>query len=210
MLIALGMVFLPSHAEPSTEFGYQILPEKLLENTEGLIQLYVSANGIMVPESINNLKVISSDNSIIKVIGVEQFNDYITNIKIQALNPGNTKLAVAASGFLSKEIPIQVYNNNNFPTQIMMKITPNDFPVDGPKFGYISVEILTTSGLPTKVENDIIVSISTPNIDVIELDETELVIQKGDYFAVGKFTVKASGDATIFADIQFRCLKGTR
>ncbi len=167
VLIAISMVFMPSYAESSAEFGYQLLPEKLLENNEGILQLYVSSSDIMIPVSINNLKVVSTDNSIIKVIGVEQFNEYITNIKIQALSPGSANLVVAASKFLSEEIPIQVYNNNNYPTQIMMKFTPDDFPVDGPKFGYVSVEILTTSGSPTKAEDDIIVSISTPNTDVV-------------------------------------------
>ena len=200
VLIAVSIVFMPSYAESSTKFGYQLLPEKLLENTEGIFQLYVSANGIMMPKSINNLKVISTDNSIIKVIGVEQFNEYITNVKVQALNPGIVNLVVAASGFLSEEIPIKVHNNNNYPSQIMMQLTPDDFPVDGPRFGYLAVESLTTSGLPTKAENDIIVSISSPNTDVIELEDDKLVIQKGDYFAVGKFSVKNSGDAIIFAE----------
>jgi len=156
------MVFVPSYAAASTEFGYQLLPEKLLENTEGILQLYVSSNGIMIPKSINNLKVVSTDNSIIKVIEVEQFNEYITNIKIRALSPGIANIVVAASEFLSEEIPIQAYGNNNYPSQIILQLTPNDFPVDGPKFGYFSVETLTTSGLPTKTENDIIVRISTP------------------------------------------------
>ena len=200
VLIAVSMVFMPSYAESSTKFGYQLLPEKLLENTEGIFQLYVSANGIMMPKSINNLKVVSTDNSIIKVIGVEQFNEYITNVKVQALSPGIANLVVAASGFLSEEIPIKVHNNNNYPSQIMMQLTPDDFPVDGPRFGYLSVESLTTSGLPTKAENDIIVSISSPNTDVVELEDDKLVIQKGDYFAIGKFSVKNSGDAIIFAE----------
>ena len=200
VLIAVSMVFMPSYAESSAKFGYQLLPEKLLENTEGILQLYVSANGIMMPKSINNLKVISTDNSIIKVIGVEQFNEYITNVKVQALSPGIVNLVVAASGFLSEEIPIKVHNNNNYPSQIMMQLTPDDFPVDGPRFGYLSVESLTTSGLPTKAENDIIVSISSPNTDVVELEDDKLVIQKGDYFAVGKFFIKNSGDAIIFAE----------
>jgi len=185
---------MPSYAQSSTNFGYQLLPEKLLENTEGILQLYVSANGIMMPKSINNLKVVSTDNSIIKVIGVEQFNEYITNVKVQALSPGITNLVVAASGFLSEEIPIKVHNNNNYPSQIMMQLTPDDFPVDGPRFGYFSVESLTTSGLPTKVENDIIVSISSPNKDVVEIEDDKLVIKKGDYFVVGaRYNLISSG-----------------
>jgi len=81
-----------------------------------------------------------------------------------------------------------------------MKLTPKDFPIDGPKFGYFSVETMTTSGLPTKAENDVIVRISSPNTNVVEIEDDKLVIYKGDYFAIGKFSVKNSGDAIIYAE----------
>jgi len=114
--MTLGIFFLPIYAEPSLEFGYQLLPEKLLENTDGILQLYVTSGDTVIPMSIDNLKVISSDNEILQITEIEQFNDYITNVKIQALTPGTTNLVIAASGFLSEELPIQVYDNNNFPT----------------------------------------------------------------------------------------------
>ena len=120
------MVFVPSYAAASTEFGYQLLPEKLLENTEGILQLYVSSNGIMIPKSINNLKVVSTDNSVIKVIEVEQFNEYITNIKIRALSPGIANIVVAASEFLSEEIPIRAYSNINYSSSYNINSNNND------------------------------------------------------------------------------------
>ena len=115
-IMTLGIFFLPIYAEPSLEFGYQLLPEKLLENTDGILQLYVSLDDVILPVSIDNLRVISSNNEIIQITEIEQFNDYITHVKIQALTPGKTNLVIAASGFLSEELPIQVYDNNNFPT----------------------------------------------------------------------------------------------
>nr|NIU86366.1 hypothetical protein [Nitrosopumilaceae archaeon]NIV65095.1 hypothetical protein [Nitrosopumilaceae archaeon] len=47
-----------------------------------------------------------------------------------------------------------IYTNNNHPTQILLKTTPNDFPVDGPKFGYIGIELATSGGLPTTSNQD--------------------------------------------------------
>jgi len=83
-----------------------------------------------------------------------------------------------------------------------MKITPNDFPVDGPKHGYIAVELLTTSGLPTKAENDSLIKFSTPNTDMIELKEKEILIKKGEYFAINEFSVLSSGEPIIFAETE--------
>jgi len=200
--MTLGIFFLPIYAEPSLEFGYQLLPEKLLENTDGILQLYVSLDDVILPVSIDNLRVISSDNEVIQITEIEQFNDYITHVKIQALTPGKTNLVIAASGFLSEELPIQVYDNNNFPTQIAMRVTPDVISIDGPRFGYFAIQILTTSGLPTITENDITVNISTPNNNVVELVDTELIIPKGSYYAVGKFNAKNSGDAIIFAKVD--------
>lgn len=200
-ILVVGFTPISVYAE-SNEFGYKLLPEKLLEYTDGLLQIFVESDGLMIPTEIVGLKTTSSDSSIIKISGVEQSNDFITNIKIQALKPGEAKIALAAPGFNSQEIAVKVYDNNNFPTQIKMKVTPNTFPVDGPKQGYVGVELLTTSGLPTKAEKDTLIKFSTPNKDLIELKENEVLIKKGDYFALNEFKVLASGDPIIFAETE--------
>ena len=129
-LLVVGMMPFSAYGESGNEFGSKLLPEKLLEYTEGTLQVFFEVDNLMIPKGISDLKVASTDNSIIKIIGIEPANEFITNIKIQALEPGEAKIALAAPGFLSKEIPIKVFNSNNYPTQIRMKITPNDFPVD--------------------------------------------------------------------------------
>ncbi|MCZ6582765.1 MAG: hypothetical protein O6761_06315, partial [Thaumarchaeota archaeon] len=201
ILLAVGMIPVSAYAE-SSEFGYKLLPEKLLEFTDGTLQIFVEVDNLMIPQEIVGLKIISSDSSIIKITKIEPANEFITNIKIQALKPGMAKIALAASGFNSKEIELKVYDNNNFPTQIQMKVTPNTFPVDGPKYGYIGIELLTTSGLPTKAENDTIIKFSTPNKDILELEKDEVLIKKGEYFALNEFKVLASGDPIIFAETE--------
>ena len=202
LLILLTVVIMPISAYADSEFGVKQLPGKILEYTDGILQVYVESDGLMIPTVINGLKTSSTDTSIIKIVGIEPANKYITNIQIQALQPGKANIILAAPGFSSKEILITVFNNNNYPTQIQMKITPNDFPVDGPKHGYIAVELLTTSGLPTKAESDTLIKFSTPNTDMIELKEKKILIKKGEYFAINEFNVLSSGEPIIFAETE--------
>ncbi len=194
---------MPVNAQTTAEFGYQLHPEKLLENTVGTLQIFVTSNEMMVPRSINDLKVISSDNSVIQVIDVQENNNgYTKNVQIKAIKPGIANIALAAPGFSSQEIPLEVFNNNNYPTQILMKITPDDFPIDGPRFGYVTVELATTGGLPTIASEDITIHVETPNKDMINIRNQELLIEKGEYFAITEFDLVNSGDAIIFASAE--------
>ena len=197
------MFVMPINAQTPAEFGYQLHPEKLLENTVGTLQIFVTSNEMMVPRSINDLKVISSDNSIIQIINIQENNSgYTKNVQIKAIKPGIANIALAAPGFSSKEITLEVFNNNNHPTQILMKVTPDDFPIDGPRFGYVTVELATTGGLPTIAPEDITIHIETPNKDTISLKNQELLIKKGEYFATTEFNLVNSGDAIIFASAE--------
>jgi len=207
VIFLLGVIcsvfIIPVNAQSTAKFGYQLHPEKLLENTVGTLQIFVTSNDMMVPRSIDNLKVTSSDNSIIQIISVQENNNgYTKNIQIKAVKPGIANIALAAPGFSSKEITLEVFNNNNYPTQILMKVTPNDFPIDGPRFGYVSVELATTGSLPTIAPEDITIKLETPNKDTIVLQDEELVIKKGEYFAMTEFDLVNSGNAIIFANAE--------
>jgi len=167
----ISIIFvIPAQAQITSEFGYQLYPEKLLENTEGTLQVFVTSNDMMVPKQIESLKIVSSDNSIIQILGIEEGNDKFTkNVMIQAKKPGISSIVLAAPGFSSKEISLQVFNNNNYPTQILMKVTPEQFPIDGPKYGHIALELATTGGLPTLASEDMTIHLDTPNNDIIKL-----------------------------------------
>jgi len=192
-----------AYAQTISSFGYKILPEKILENSEGIIQVYEFENDLIMPYKIEDLKVTSSNTEIIQIIDIEENeNGFISNVRIKAMNPGTANIAIASHGFYSLDFPITVYTNNNFPAQILMKLTPNDFPIDGPKNGFIGVELATTDGLPTKANEDIKVSISTPNTNVLELQSNEVIIKKGDYYIIEEFTIINPGDALVFAEVS--------
>ncbi len=201
--IIAGIIIIPAQAQTTSEFGYQLHPEKLLENTEGILQIFVTSNEMMVPKQIQDLKVISSDNSIIEILGVEDNDDkYTKNILINAKKSGIAGIVLAATGFSSKEISLEVFNNNNYPSQILMKITPDSYPIDGPRFGYITLELATTGGLPTLALDDTVIHLNTPNKDTIKLKNSELVIASGEYYVTTEFEIIGSGDAIIFAETE--------
>jgi hypothetical protein len=200
-LVAAAGMILPAHGQ-ALQFGYQMHPEKPLENTEAILQIYVMSGQSMVPKQITDLKVTSADSEIVQILGVEQTDQYTTNVRIKTLSEGTANIVVAAPGFSSQEIPISVYTNNNNPTQILLKATPDDFAVDSPKFGYLTVELLTSGGLPSKAINDTKITLLSPNSGVVELKDQELIIPKGEYYAMGQFKVKNPGDAIIFAETQ--------
>ena len=201
--IMLSIMAVPAHAQTTSEFGYQLHPEKLLENTEATLQIFVTSNQMMVPKQIQNLKVISSDNDIIQILSVDEGNDLFTkNVIIKAKEPGIASIALAASGFTSKEISLEVFTNNNHPTQMLMKVTPTEFPVDGPRFGYIALELATTGGLPTITTEDVTIHLHTPNENVIKIQDPELIISNGEYYAITQFEILDYGDAIIFAESE--------
>lgn len=203
LAIMTSILVIPAHAQTTSEFGHQLHPGKLLENTEGILQIFIESNEMMVPQQINNLKAISSDNSIIEILGIEDGNDKFTkNVLIKAKKPGTTTIALAASGFSSKEISLQVFNNNNFPTQILMKTTPDTFPIDGPRVGHIAIELATTDGLPTRALEDVMISLNTPNGDIIKIRNPELSIVSGEYYIITEFDIIGTGDAIIFAEVE--------
>lgn len=201
LMVMTGSLAIPANAQTSSEFGYQLHPEKLLENTVGDLQIYVISNGMMVPKIIKNLKIVSSDTNIIEILEVKE-SGYTNTIKIKANNPGVVTMALAAQGFASKEITLEVFNNNNYPTQMMMKITPDKFSIDGQRTGFVSISLATTGGLPTLAQEDTIVEIGTPNSDIIQLKDSELLIKKGEYFAITEFELLKSGNARIFASVD--------
>ena len=202
LILVVGCgIFTTAYGDNTAKFGHRLLPEKMLENTEGLLEVYaVQDNSGIIPQPINGLIVRSSDPSVVSIIGVEENeNGFITNVKIKATSAGTANIALIAPGFSSEEFPITTYNNQDNPQQILLKITPNSFSLNGPSKGYVAVEIANSDGYPVSANKDTTVTLSVNDDSLLDLKNNQFVIKKGDYFAIADFEVKKSGIATVSA-----------
>jgi hypothetical protein len=190
-----------AHGQAIGTFGHNLLPGKMLENTEGLLEVYPIQNGVILPQQIQNLTVRSSDPSIIQVTGVEENqNGIATDVKIKAVGSGTANIALIAPGFPTNEFPVTIYGNQDVPVAIDLKTTPSSFSVNGPADGYVAAELVNSDGYPVIANRDTVVNLSQNDNSLLDLKDDNLVIKKGDYFAIGEFKVEASGTATIFAN----------
>ncbi|MGI0022107.1 MAG: hypothetical protein ACRD9Q_04515, partial [Nitrososphaeraceae archaeon] len=154
----------------------------------------------IVPSELDNLVVTSSDSSIIQILEIGQnANGFITTIKIKATGSGIADIAIAAPGYASTEFPVTVYGNKNNQAQLLIKTTPNAFSINGPDNGYVAVELADEDGLPTRAQDDIAITLTTSTSDVINLKNTELIINKGEYFVVAEFQANQPGESLIYA-----------
>ena len=95
---------IPAFADTQLNFEYTVMPEKILENTDGVIQIYADDGTQIFPQKIKSLVALSSDSEIIEVIEiVTNDNSFITELKIKANKPGTVNIALAAPGFVAKE-----------------------------------------------------------------------------------------------------------
>lgn len=200
MILFICLVSVKSYAEGEDTFGVRILPDKMIENSNGTLEVYPLYDGNMFPNKIENIVFSSTDSNIVQVIGTEN-NDtgFITHIKIQANNPGTANIVLAAPGFSSQEFPITVYSDEAAPTNLLIKATPPTFSITGPKTGYFSVELVNSDGLPAPAETDIPVTVAATNNQILSLDTSHLTIKAGHYYTLGHFEVEQTGSAEIFA-----------
>ena len=61
LLIVATIVTPNAYGQEPKNFGYKLLPEKLVEGTEGILQIYGLQKNIPIPNAIENLIVTSSD-----------------------------------------------------------------------------------------------------------------------------------------------------
>ena len=199
IVIGMGLFVTTAYGQISAEFGYRLIPNQIVANTEGVLQVYLMADTI-VPGKIDNLIVTSSDSSIIQILEIgENENGFITPVKIKAVSTGTANIALAAPGFSSTEFPMTVYGNKNNQAQLLIKTTPDTFSINGPDNGYVAVELADEDGFPTRASDDVAITLTTSASDVINLKNTELIIKKGEYFTIGEFQVNRPSDALIYA-----------
>ncbi|MGD8299991.1 MAG: hypothetical protein PVG77_04745 [Nitrosopumilaceae archaeon] len=207
--VFLLLVLVTSLAMPSTfgqepnNFGYKIMPEKLVVGTEGILQVYGLSKNIPIPKPIDDLIVVSSDQNIVKILELTINQETaITTVKLKAIGAGTTSLALAAPGFASEEFPITVYGIKQGGQKLLVKAVPDTFTINGPTKGYFSVELADIDSNPTFANRDIPISITTSNSEIVSLHQDEITIKEGEYFTTGEFDVKKPGDVSIYAESQ--------
>ncbi|MDE1812656.1 MAG: Ig-like domain-containing protein [Thaumarchaeota archaeon] len=188
-----------SYADNDYTFGVRIMPQKLIENSDGILQVYALNGNHIYPQKIDNMVFSSTDSSIIQVIGIEKGNGFITNIKLKTLGQGDAKIEIGAPGFVSQEIPITVYGNQNYPVKLLVQSTPTTLSINGPNMGYFTVELINNNGLPATSKNDILVNLDAADSKIAMLTDTHLLIKAGEYYGIERFEVTKVGTTEIFA-----------
>ncbi|WKT58563.1 hypothetical protein QVH35_04070 [Candidatus Nitrosotenuis chungbukensis] len=200
LLIAYSATISVSYAE---EFDIRLIPSKIVENSDGVMQVFISDGTNIIPTKITDLTVTSLDSSILHIEKVkESDSSFITEVYVKTGKPGTTTIYLAAPGFTSKEIPITVYGNKNTASKLLVKITPDTFTTSGINEGYISVELADDDDFPVIAKEDTVISLSTADREIVDLVNSNMVIKKGDYFTYGKFHTKKSGESIIYATAQ--------
>jgi hypothetical protein len=189
-----------SYADEEYNFGVRLIPQKLIENSDGILQVYALHNSHIYPQKIENMIFSSTDSSIVQVIGVENNNDsFITNIKLKTSSQGSAKIELGAPGFVSQEVPITVYGNQNYPVKLLVQSTPLTFSIDGPRVGYFTVELINNNNSPAIAKDDMLINLETTDSRMITLTDAHILIKSGEYYGTGKFEVEQTGTAQIFA-----------
>jgi hypothetical protein len=200
LLIAYSATISVSYAE---EFDIRLIPSKIVENSDGIIQVFITDGSNIIPTRITDLTVTSLDSSIIHIEKVKgSDSSFITEVYVKTGKLGTTTIYLAAPGFTSKEIPITVYGNKNSASKLLVKIIPDIFTTSGLNEGYLSVELADDDGFPVIAKEDTVVSLSTADREIVDLLNSNMVIKKGDYFTYDKFHVKKSGESVIYATAQ--------
>ena len=196
-ILCLTLAIHYAHGESTAQLGMRLVPNKIMENTEGIVQVYSNSADMV---KVDNLIATSSDSSIIQILGIEKEKDsYVTDVKIKAITSGSTKIALAAPGFLSQEFPITVYKNTVAPANLLIKATPSTFSSNGPNLGYVTVELVNSAGSPTFAGADTPITITSSDFNTVNVKTSQVVISKGSYYAVGQFEIKQQGTAQISA-----------
>lgn len=188
------------YAQLNEDFGTRMIPSKLVEKSDGVLQVYVKSGQDIIPKKISDLTATSLDSSIIRVTEVKQSSDgFISEIYLKTIKPGQTKIFLAAAGFSTKEIPVTVYGSKLNQEQLLVKTVPSTFSLNGPSRGYVSIQLADMDGFPVYAKEDTVVNLSSSDNNIVRLIQPDLIIKKGQYFGLAEFEIKKKGEANIYA-----------
>ncbi|MGI0007154.1 MAG: hypothetical protein ACREAR_04065 [Nitrosotalea sp.] len=199
LIIISSIGIMKSYADSDYTFGVRVMPQKLIESSDGILQIYALHGNHIYPQKIDNLVFSSTDSSVIQVIGVESNDNFITNVKLKTIGQGNAKIEIGAPGFVSQEVPITVYGNQNYPVKLLVQATPSILSINGPHIGYFTAELINNNGSPATAKNDIMVNLDAADNRVAMLTDAHLLIKAGEYYGIEKFEGNQIGTTQIFA-----------
>ena len=181
-------------ADTSLDFGTRFIPSNIVEDREGLIHVFAKQGSSTVPEKIQSLTVTSLDSSILRVLTVKNGESgFVSEITVKGVKAGTTTLFLAAPGFSSLELPVTVYGNVMTQEQLLVKVVPDNFSLDGPFRGLVSVQLTDSDGFPVEASKDVALSLNVANNNILDISQKNLIIKKGEYFTGTHFTVRDSG-----------------
>ena len=197
------LLVVPSVAYAMTddiELGIRFLPSLLVEDSEGVIQVYAKQGENIIPKKISGLTATSLDSSIVRVIDVrENETGFDSEIRIKAMKAGETSIFVVGPGFSALEIPVTIHGNKLTQEQLLIKVIPDSFSSNGPWRGYVSVQLADDDGFPVVAIRDTIINLSSGDNKILNLLQDDIIINKGEYFAYVQFEVKDNGETKIYA-----------
>ena len=181
-------------ADNDNQFGIRLIPSMIVQDREGMMQVYAKQGDSLVPEKIDGLTVTSLDSSILRVLTVKNSESgFVSEVTMKGIKAGETKLFLAAPGFDSLELPITVHGNVLHEEQLLVKVVPDTFSFDGPFRGLVSVQLADVDGFPVRASEDVEILLSAANSNILDIFQENLVIKKGEYFTGSHFTVLDSG-----------------
>lgn len=178
--------------------NYSILPEKIHKNDVVLLEVYNTVEGEILLQKIQGLKVESLDKSIIDIIDSEITHDYKILIKLKAINNGETSLYVFGEGVPSLDIPIKVYENN-LPKYISLNVFPDILDSNENNLGVLYLSLTDENGSIIRADKDYMIKFGTSKSGIISLDNSNMIISKGELGITQRFTTMKPGIITITA-----------
>ncbi len=178
------------------EISIATIPEKLVSNSNAL--LIIQYKDQMLPFTPDIEAVISSNRTVIDVnIDTLRNIGNILVVDLDVTNSGETSITVIPKSGKPISETFHVYESNDIPTKMLLKVLPSSFSYLGPSTGYLTIQLVNAEGVPVRAERDYMIEVSSSNNDVVSLDS--ITIKEGEYFAIKKFNVKGYGESIIKA-----------
>ena len=182
------------------ELGTRFLPSMLVEDSEGIIQVFAQQGGEIIPQKISGLSATSLDSTVVKVVDIkENESGFDSEIRIKAIKAGETSIFIVGPGFSSVEVPVKVFGNKLTQEKLLIKTIPDSFSTNGPWRGYVSVQLSDEDEFPVIATKDTVINLSSGDSNVLNLLGKDMIINQGEYFAYSQFEVTGEGETKIYA-----------